>query len=101
METISVDREYDAPEHRLRSVFDDVTTFFDAAGFDVARTHDRLELSKQVAVTQFELYVKLRETTSPASRYIVETEMITAMRRICRLWNTNISGSSLSRGNGV
>lgn len=69
METISVDREYDAPEHRLHSVFEDVAGFFDAAGFDVDRTHDRLELSKQVAVTQFELHVKLHETESATLAY--------------------------------
>lgn len=69
METISVDREYDAPEHRVRSLLGDVTEFFDAAGFDVARTDDRLKLSKRVAVTQFELHVKLHETGSAALAY--------------------------------
>lgn len=69
METISVDREYDAPEHRVRSVVEDVTEFFDAAGFDVAQTDDRIDLSKRVAVTQFELHVKLHETESAALAY--------------------------------
>jgi hypothetical protein len=69
METVSVDREYDAPEHRVRSVLEDVTGFLDAAGFDVARTDDRLNLSKRVAVAQFELHVKLHETESTALAY--------------------------------
>jgi len=69
METISVDREYEAPEHRVRSVLEDVTEFFDAAGFDVARTDDRLDLSKRVAVTRFELRVKLYETESAVLAY--------------------------------
>lgn len=69
METISVEREYDAPDHRVRSVLGDVTEFFEAAGFDVARTDDRLELSKRVAVAQFELHVKLHETESTALAY--------------------------------
>lgn len=69
METVSVDREYDAPEHRVRSVLEDVTGFLNAAGFDVARTDDRLNLSKRVAVTQFELHVQLHETESTALAY--------------------------------
>lgn len=69
METVSVDREYDAPERSVRLVLGDVTEFFDAAGFDVARTDDRLELSKRVAVTQVELHVKLHETETAALAY--------------------------------
>lgn len=69
METIAVDREYDAPEHSVRSVLGDVTEFFEAAGFGVARTDDRLKLSKRVAVTQFELHVRLQEAESTTLAY--------------------------------
>lgn len=69
MATISVDREYDTPENRVRAVFGDVTGFFDAAGFDVERTGDRLTLSKRVAVVQLDLHVTLRETESAVLAY--------------------------------
>lgn len=69
METASVDREYAAPENRVRSVLGDVTDFFDAAGFDVERDGDRLELTKRVAVAQFELTVELRDEESAVLAY--------------------------------
>ncbi|QLD85683.1 hypothetical protein HWV23_08075 [Natronomonas halophila] len=69
METASVDREYAASESRIRSILDNVTVFLDAAGFDVERDGDRLELTKRVAVAQFELDVELREEESAALAY--------------------------------
>jgi hypothetical protein len=69
METISVDREYGAPERRVRSVLENVTEFFDAAGFEVDCTDNGFELSKRVAVTQFELHVNLYESESATLAY--------------------------------
>jgi hypothetical protein len=69
METVSVNREYEAPEHRVCSVFEDVTGFFDAAGFDVARNGDQIKLSKRMAVAQFELHLKLHGAESAALVY--------------------------------
>lgn len=69
METVSVDREYAAPEDRVRSVLGDVTDFFEAAGFDVERDGDRLELTKRVAVAEFELNVELRDEESAELAY--------------------------------
>lgn len=69
MERIAVTRDYDASEHRVRSVLGDVTEFLDAAGFDVARTDDRLELSKRVAAARFELHIELHEAESAALAY--------------------------------
>lgn len=80
METIAVDREYDTPEQRVRSVLGDVTGFFDAVGFDVERTDDRLRLSKRVAVAQIELHVELRETESAALAYEQISGPFEAMR---------------------
>jgi hypothetical protein len=69
MDTASVDREYAAPESRVHSVLEDVTEFLEAAGFDVERDGDRLELMKRVAVATFELTVELREEESAALAY--------------------------------
>jgi hypothetical protein len=69
METASVDREYAASEDRVRSMVDNVTDFLDAAGFEVERDGDRLELTKRVAVAQFELDVELRDEESAALAY--------------------------------
>lgn len=69
METVSVGREFDASENRVRSVLGDVTALFETAGFDVERDDDHLQLSKRVAVTQFELTVKLDEEEPAALAY--------------------------------
>lgn len=69
MKTVSVEREFDAPEHRVQSVLEDVTGLFEAAGFDVDRDGDHLELSKRIALLQFELTVRLREDEPAALAY--------------------------------
>lgn len=69
METVSVTRTFDAEPDRIRSVFNDVTTYFDAAGFEVERDDNRLELTKHVAVMQIELNVQLCDDQTAALAY--------------------------------
>lgn len=69
METITVGRTFDAPADRIRSTLGDVTAFFDAAGFDVERDGDRLELRKRATVMEVELAVRLRDDGPAALAY--------------------------------
>lgn len=69
MNTVSVERAYDAPVDRVRSVFEDVTAFFEAAGFDVKRDGDLLELTKRVAVARLELRVSLNDDDGTTLAY--------------------------------
>lgn len=69
METVSVDRTFDADPDRVRSTLADVTPLFEAAGFAVQRDGERLELSKRVAMARIELLVELRDDASAALAY--------------------------------
>jgi hypothetical protein len=69
MTTVTVDREFDAPPQRVRSVFGDAAAYFDAVGFDVERDGDRLELTKRVALATVTLDVTLRSTEEVALAY--------------------------------
>lgn len=69
METVSVSREFDAVANEIRSVFDDVTSLFETAGFVVERDGTRLELTKRGAVTQVDLAVRLRDDESDPLAY--------------------------------
>lgn len=69
METATVERTYDVPPGELEAAVADVEGFYDAAGFDVDRDGDRLELGKRLAVARFELDVRLLEGDDAALAY--------------------------------
>lgn len=87
METVTVQRQFDAAESRIRAVLEDPPKFFAAAGFDVEREGNHLTLTKRVAVTQFELEVRVLDESAAlayeqvsgpfetmTTRYVVESE---------------------------
>lgn len=65
MESRSIDRADGVPERSVRSVSGDVTGFPDAAGGDVGRTDDRLELANRAAAGRFESHEQLQGMRSP------------------------------------
>lgn len=69
METISVARQFDGDADQIRSVFGDVTTFFDAAGFDARRDDDRISLTKRVSAADVELDIRLRDDETAVLAY--------------------------------
>lgn len=69
MDTATVEREFEVAPEILEGVVTDVTTFYDAAGFEVERDGDRLELVKRLAIARFELDVELVEDDGAALAY--------------------------------
>lgn len=69
METVAVQREYDVAANGLKRLVTDVESFYDAAGFEVERHGDRLELTKRLAVARFELEVALIDDADAALAY--------------------------------
>ena len=72
METVTVERTYDVGAETLSAAIADVEAFYDAAGFEVAREGDHLELVKRLAVARFELDVRLRDDDAALSYEMVD-----------------------------
>lgn len=80
METASVEREFEVAPTVVEDVLDDVTTFYDAAGFEVDRDGERLELVKRLAIARFELDVELVDDEDAALAYEQVDGPFAAMR---------------------
>lgn len=80
METVTVDREYDADGDAVRAALADVTTFFEAAGFDARRDGTSLTLEKRVAITRLRLEARLLEGDAAALAYEQTDGPFEAMR---------------------
>lgn len=59
MDTVSVERTFDAPPSRVRDLLGDKSSFFSAVGFDVEQHGDTLTLRRTVAIKQIELTIRL------------------------------------------
>jgi hypothetical protein len=95
METVSVTRDFDAGTHHVRSILENVTAFFEAAGFEVTRADDRLELTKQVALMQVELDLRLRDDESGVLAYEQIAGPFETMRTLYQV-NPASTGSTLT-----